>query len=149
MNQEEFLNKYEFGSTPVIIQGVTKDKQWDGTKNWTIKKLLDKFGNSKFRVANTSDGYPLSIVFKQYVKYILYGRDDSPLYLFEADLENHPDAHIMQRDYKPPKYFQSNLFALVKEDDMPPHRWFMVGPKRSGTKIHQDPLGTSAWNTLI
>ena len=92
------------------------------------------------------------------MEYLIYNTDDSPLYLFESSIENHKDLKCLMKDYEVPKYFKEDLFEMVIYSDnlnqigerrRPPYRWFLIGPKRSGTAIHTDPLGTSAWNTSL
>ncbi len=78
---------------PVIIKGVAEN--WPGLSNWKLNNLLQRFGNSKFKVGESDSGRKLKVTLKQYIEYMLYGRDDSPLYLFESSLEEHPEAHIM------------------------------------------------------
>jgi len=60
---------------------------------------------------------------------------------------------LINKDIKNYKKYQSgkwDLFTeLLGEAKAPPHRWFLIGPQRSGSEVHIDPLGTSAWNTSI
>jgi hypothetical protein len=86
----------------VIITGVTDD--WPGMKEWQLNRLVERFGNSLFKIGESDSGRKLKITLKEYAEYAIFGRDDSPLYLFEAALEDHPEAKEMVKEYKPVKF---------------------------------------------
>lgn len=44
------------------------------------------------------------------MEYLVYNKDDSPLYLFESSIEDNKDAKYMIKKYDVPKYFKEDLF---------------------------------------
>ena len=131
---EEFLDKYERGSRPVIIQGIAPS--WPAMREWQLESLIKHYGDGRFKIGESDSGRKLRVTMREFIEYMINNEDDSPLYLFESSLEDHEVAKRMLKEYSPPKYFNKNLFGLLEEDEMPPHRWFLMGPKRSGTEIH-------------
>jgi len=86
--------------------------------------------------------------FKYYADYVRTQQDDSPLYLFETNVDDNGYIRDLCKDYEVPDIFPHDWLALVNNDARPPFRWFCIGPKRSGTTVHTDPLGTGAWNAV-
>ena len=76
--------------------------------------MLEKYGEGKFKIGESDSGRKLKVTLREYIEYMLYNRDDSPLYMFESSLEDHPIAKAMIHDYKVPKFFNTDYFKLVR-----------------------------------
>ena len=89
--------------------------------------------------------------------------DDSPLGIYDAEFGDYDSpTHEMIEEYEPPTCFSPDLFqyndAMSRKSkdngenvssNRPPWRWILIGPERSGTGLHVDPLWTNAWVTVL
>ena len=113
------------------------------------QELYNKYKDVEFKVGEDDDGHKLRMKLKYFFEYLVYQNDDSPLYLFESALEDIKKAKDMITHYKVPQYFNEDIFEILGDEKRPPYRWFLIGPTRSGTTVHVDPLHTSAWNSSL
>ncbi|KNC98671.1 uncharacterized protein SPPG_06354 [Spizellomyces punctatus DAOM BR117] len=143
----QFQSRYESLSKPIVIAMDGIASSWPALTTWSLKALLTKYGDIHFKVGNEY-GHPrkVGMKFSSYVDYMLQQNDESPLYVFDDRFaEKAPD---MLRDYEVPSIFAEDFLSVLGEE-RPPFRWLVIGPARSGASWHIDPLGTSAWNTLL
>jgi len=114
----------------------------DGARSWRDPQ-----------VGSDDDGYAVRLSLRRFLEYCNdpdHGVvDDSPLYIFDGTFSERTGTAAMLGDYSVPPYFSEDLFRLAGERRRPPYRWFVMGPARSGSGLHIDPLATSAWNTLV
>ena len=126
-------------------------KEWPAVHRWSLDKLINDpdLAERGLKCGEDDDGYTIRMKLRHFIEYLQHNKDDSPLYIFDATFDEDKYAKRLLKDYTVPDYFDEDLFGLIGESRRPPYRWFLVGPCRSGTTVHIDPLGTSAWNTLL
>lgn len=157
---ERFRSEYEGPDVPVMLRGVAELGEWTAPKNWELTETnpywsekTSILGKIPFRVAGNGMGGKDQMTLPEYCRYMAKQatvgshQHTSPRYLFDP-LHQSSKVKFIGADYKRPVYFQNSLFEYYGPD-RPSYRWLLIGPRRSGTIIHIDPWGTSAWNTSI
>ncbi|KAJ1454152.1 hypothetical protein M885DRAFT_522319 [Pelagophyceae sp. CCMP2097] len=153
LSQADFAEKYERTSTPLVVRGCVEHEAWPARTRWrSYGELLKTAGAADLRLkcGEDDDGRTIKMRLDDFARYASSNADDSPLYIFDQGFSDRKGAQICLDAFKVPNFVKGHdLFQLVGEDRRPPYRWWLLGPKRSGTCAHVDPLGTSAWNTVV
>jgi len=131
---------------PAIIEGGCA--HWEAMHRWNFETLEDRFRHLYFKVGEDDKGKKIKMKMKYFLDYMRHQTDDNPLYLFETEIQDNAHVRTLLQDYEVPDLFPDDWLNLMNRDARPPHRWWCIGPKRSGTTVHVDPLGTSAWNAV-
>eukprot|EP01013_Petalomonas_cantuscygni_P022194 TRINITY_DN4242_c0_g1_i2.p1 TRINITY_DN4242_c0_g1~~TRINITY_DN4242_c0_g1_i2.p1 ORF type:complete len:464 (+),score=77.53 TRINITY_DN4242_c0_g1_i2:33-1394(+) len=151
MTPASFFLNFDAVSRPCVITGLCDE--WPCYKEqWSVRSLAARYPNLKMKIGTDDDGYAVKLKLKHYAAYAdspFHRRDDSPLYVFDGAYHDNPAVPDLVAGYSVPHLLQEDLLSLLKESHRPPYRWLVMGPPRSGTQMHTDPLGTSAWNSLI
>jgi len=147
LSYDEFIEQYQIPNKPVIIEGLSDD--WPAMQKWTFKQLYQDYGDVEFEIGEDEIGTPVKVSMKDYIQYMVLNDDDSPMYLFQRDIHKVPAMTKLLEDYKVPDYFKVDYQQIIDEKYKPNYNWFLVGPRRSGSYIHYDPFGMSAWNTCL
>ena len=64
-----------------------------------------------FKIGESDSGRKLKVTLKEYVEYALFNRDDSPLYLFESNIEEHETMKDIVNEYSVPRHLQKDFFV--------------------------------------
>lgn len=137
---------FERENVPVLLEGCTDD--W--TLPRTLEQWVERYGDLPWRF---SDTHGETMTLQTYYKYCttsLEGlTDDAPLAIYDSQFALDERCELLN-EYTVPHCFDADLFDLLEnETDCPPYRWILMGPERSGTGLHIDPVGTHAWVTLL
>jgi HAD superfamily hydrolase (TIGR01509 family) len=147
LSTHDFIDKYERPGRPCILTGVIPT--WPAATEWTRERMLERFGDTEFRVSATRD-MKLSAYFEYcdaQASLPRSRRDPRPLYLFQKDFPS--VAPPMASEYSIPPYFAEDLMSVLPPSSRPDYRWLIIGPALSGSSFHVDPNANFAWNATI
>lgn len=146
LTQQEFVEEYEKPNKPVVIAGAFE--HWRARHRWTAAQICQHYGHCWVRTnGRSTNGRRFRMQLFDYLAYAETSNAEKYLYVFDKKIfDVEPD---LLADFEVPEYFNEDLFALMDDDDRPDYRWLLIGPHGSGSPLHTDPHGTSAWNAVL
>lgn len=142
-----YYSWFERENVPAVLEGLTDD--WKAMKSWRWNNLVASFGDFYWRFSDTHGAGMTLETYQKYVTTLEGMVDDAPLAVYDSQLLGDERACLLE-DYDVPQCFAApDLFEELGEDERPPYRWILMGPARSGTGLHIDPMGTHAWVTVV
>ena len=142
LSVEEFIEVYDKGNKPVIIEGAIDHWPALGSSLWTREALMERHPEVAMAAGR------VNLTFEQYFAYARATGDESPIYLFDKQF-GEKDPGLVEEYDVPPYFATADYFSELPPEVRPRFRWFLIGPQRSGSSFHKDPNFTSAWNGLV
>ena len=120
------------------------------TQGWApVSSILSPLleSNTPVQIGADVNGENVTMGFRDFLAYARTNTDRNPMMVFDAIVL---DTSRMKGMYQVADIFNADdLFQYIDASHRPPFSWFLVGPTGSGSPVHTDPAGTSAWNALL
>ena len=80
-----------------------------------LQEVYQRYKDVEFKIGEDDEGHKIRVKLKYFFEYLIFQKDDSPLYLFESSIEDIKGAADMIKHYEVPKYFRDDLFKIVEK----------------------------------
>lgn len=137
--RDEFTKLFESQSLPCVLPNGDIDKH----KLDSLESIYNVLGmRTVLECKESGTRHAVRIKLQDFISYQCTQQDRSPIYVFDRQ------APLLRYHVKPSPIFTEDYFSVIPAK-RPPYRWDLLGPERSGSSLHVDPLQTSAWNALF
>ena len=145
LSVEEFRARYAIPGVPLLLEGLADE--WPARRLWTFDFFKQNYGATDVTVyASERKTHPRPMKLGAYLEYMENTRDKLPDYLSRWCFSTtFPE---LAAQYRRPPHFPCWTDFLPQEV-RPAWKWIYIGPPRSGSAMHRDFMGTSAWNVLF
>lgn len=141
---EEFRDRYAIPNVPVVLEGLADE--WPARALWTFDFFKEHYGAHDVTIyTGERKTKPRIMKLGSYLEYMHGTRDENPDYLSRWCLADFPE---LAAQYQRPPHFPCWSDHLPSEV-RPTWKWLYMGPRGSGSELHRDFLGSSAWNMLL